>query len=888
MPSNIADRFSKIPKLTTDLTGEELLIVSKQTVPKKTHNAKTETLREFHTARARADNVDSIVSFGGGIKGTGKPANPLQLDADWLSGLYLRVPSNLAITSVGDRVTRYLPISRKTLFTHNYIDTTFKSNQPPSVTLEPTGELRVTAPGRSSTLHVSYGRWSVDKDLKSEQIIERGIRPSEGLPIGDGNNNLYDYEILEVFGSSASAALVLGQTISTGEKNLYYYTITDGSLAERSFTNGYLIGTATSAIGQKILKGSCVVFSNSAGAFLMVLSNSGNASAPLDVEVFTLTLNDTIDVVTMTKRSGWTINSYVGLSSGQTDLRLFDAFLGASTAKVALVNDGTHTASLTAPVGNKSQFIQIQQDPNNYDDITLYFRGYALISKGSNKFKYNYDIAYKLTLTRTAASAVALPSYLGNKPTLTAASTINNLRNTIVNHPDNLNPEHLKVLRDGSIVTGLVNGTDTTEPLRIHASRVGMVGFSENDVSSNLAAGKVGPAQILNFKPGYGNDISTKYKVYIASPIQYLMGNGGRGVISPRIVDMSGYAGGSNPLKEIGELPYVGNKFRGLRGWPVHMYIQHTGATGILLLSAGTIPEADVSTYIATIWFLEDGVNSILTQQAFSRLYKHRQSYRPRGMSVPVSYDNPAEPPNRFWLTKEAVAGQGEDSRATLLLTSLHTREGHFVIPAGYRARIWAVGGGGGGGGSIHNYSSAQYNAPRDGFPGEDTLFGLTSDFTANTFTCGGGQGGVGANWGNGSSFSNGVAGAGGTFKQTITDNRFLILGTVIGETPPIGSRWVQQVGGHSPYENTLPYNHDGHGGLGAWGVGDERWSYGGGGGGAAGVNTIFSNNSSNDVSMYYRVGAAGLGRVLPTAVTNGNPGGNGGGGFILVELERM
>ena len=440
MPSNIADRFSKIPKLTTDLTGEELLIVSKQTVPKKTHNAKTETLREFHTARARADNVDSIVSFGGGIKGTGKPANPLQLDADWLSGLYLRVPSNLAITSVGDRVTRYLPISRKTLFTHNYIDTTFKSNQPPSVTLEPTGELRVTAPGRSSTLHVSYGRWSVDKDLKSEQIIERDIRPSEGLPIGDGNNNLYDYEILEVFGSSASAALVLGQTISTGEKNLYYYTITDGSLAERSFTNGYLIGTATSAIGQKILKGSCVVFSNSAGAFLMVLSNSGDANAPLDVEVFTLTLNDTIDVVTMTKRSGWTINSYVGLSSGQTDLRIFDSFLGASTAKVALSNDGTHTASLTAPIGNKSQFIQIQQDPNNFDDITLYFRGYALITKGSNKFKYNYDIAYKLTLTRTAASAVALPSYLGNKPTLTAASTINNLRNTIVNHPDNLNP----------------------------------------------------------------------------------------------------------------------------------------------------------------------------------------------------------------------------------------------------------------------------------------------------------------------------------------------------------------------------------------------------------------------------------------------------------------
>lgn len=888
MPTNKAERFSQIPKQTTDLTGEELMIVSKQTIPKKTHNVKTETFRQFHTTRVQADNVSDIVSFGGGIKGTGKPANPLQLDAEWLSSLYLRIPSNLAVSSVGDRVTRYLPISRKSHFTHNHIDLNTRSKQPPAITLEPTGELRITAPGRQSTIQVSYGRWSVDKDLKSEQIIERGIKPTEGIPKGDGYSNLYDYDIHEVFGSSASATLALAQINSTGAKNIYYFPLVDGSLSERSFGEGYLLSPATDTLGQKILNSSCVTFTNSAGSFLMLLNNHGNANAPLDVEVFTLTLNDTTNTATLVKRSGWTINSYVGLSTGQPDLRLFDAFLGASTSKVALVNDGTHTASLTSPTGLKSQFITLQQDPTNLDDITLYFRGYALLEKAGNRFKYNYDIAYKLTLTRTSASAVGLSSYLGNKPTLTAASTINNLRNTIINHPTDLNPEYLKVLRDGSIVTGLVNEIGGSEPMRIHASRVGVAAYSENDLSSNIASGKIGPAQILNYRPGYGADISTKYKVYIASPIQYMMGNGGRGVITPRIVDMSAYAGGNNPLKEIGELPYVGNKFRGLRGWPVHMYIQHTGATGILLLSTGSIPEADVSAYIGSIWFLEDGVNSILTQQAFSRLYKHRQSYRPRGMSVPVSYDNPAEPPNRFWLTKETIAGSSEGSNATLLLTSAHSREGRFIVPAGYRARIWAVGGGGGGGGSIHNYSSAVYNAPRDGDAGEDTLLSLSPTYTTNTLICGGGKGGIGANWGNGSSFSNGSAGEGGVLKQNFNDLRILLMTTYNGIKPSIGSRWIRQPGGSTVIENTLPYNYDGHGGLGAWGVGDEQWSYGGGGGSGAGANLLFSNNSSSDVPLYYRIGAYGKGRVLPTAVTNGNSGADGGGGFILVEFERL
>jgi hypothetical protein len=203
------------------------------------------------------------------------------------------------------------------------------------------------------------------------------------------------------------------------------------------------------------------------------------------------------------------------------------------------------------------------------------------------------------------------------------------------------------------------------------------------------------------------------------------------------------------------------------------------------------------------------------------------------------------------------------------------------------RARIWAVGGGGGGG--IDNYSSTVFNTPRDGDNGEDTLLSLSATYTTNTLTCGGGKGGVGANWGTSlGSYSNGTPGEGGVLKQNFNDPRILLMTTFNGIKPVIDSRSVRQPGGGAVFENTLPYNYDGHGGFGVVGVGDEKWSYGGGGGSGAGANLLFSNNSSSDVPMYYRIGALGKGRVLPAADTNGKSGGDGAGGFILVEFERL
>lgn len=885
MPTDKAERFSQIPLHNAELTGEELLIVTKQTVPKKTHNAKTSTLQKYHSEKARADNTSEIVSFGGGIIGTGKPEKPLQLDGDWLGSIFLKAPTNLTISSIGNRVTRYLPISRKSLYSHNHLDLSTLSKQPPAITVEATGELRVIAPGKQSTITVSYGRWSEDRNLQSEQLIERSIKPTTGLPLGNGINNLHLYQIHEIFGTTSTGTLALVKNISNGQMVICYYPLVDGSLAERAFGEGFLLTEATSTLGQSLLDGSSAIFRNSFGTYLMTLNNHGNASNPLDVEVFAVTLNDIDMTASLTKRNGWTISSYVGLSIGQPDLRLFDGFLGPSSSKVALVTDGLHTASLASPLGNKSQFITVLQDPNNIDDTTFYFRGYALLNRSGYQFKYNYDIGYKLTLTNTTASAVALASYMGSKPVLTVNSTINNQRRTVVNHPDSLYPEYLKILRDGSVVTGLVNELNGREPLRIHASVSGVLGTRDNDLQANLNSGKIGPAQVLDFKPGYGADISTPYKLYIASPIPYLLGNGGRGVIVPQILNLSGYAGNPTQLREIPNLPYVDDKYKGMQAYPVHLYLQHTGATSVLVASGSNIPEASNSTYIASVWFLDDGINSILTQQAFSRLHKHRQSYRPRGMSVPVAYDNAGQKPKQFWLTGETFASPSAGDFITLMLKD---PDGRFIVPAGYRATIYMVGAGGGGGGSIHNYSSSWYNAPRDGNAGEPTLLSLSSNFTTNTIFCGGGSGGGGANWGNGSSFSNGWGGAGGTFNHNVVDTRLQVSATSEGIRPPIGSRWSPQIGGKSTLPDILPATLDGRGGGGAWGVGDEGWSYGGGGGSGAGATVRYTNNSSADATLYYQAGRRGLGRVLPTASTNGNPGGDGSFGFLMVELEKI
>lgn len=206
----------------------------------------------------------------------------------------------------------------------------------------------------------------------------------------------------------------------------------------------------------------------------------------------------------------------------------------------------------------------------------------------------------------------------------------------------------------------------------------------------------------------------------------------------------------------------------------------------------------------------------------------------------------------------------------------------NLSIPAGRTVEITLIGGGAGGGGSIHNYSSSNYWVSNLGADGKDSKIAINANQNLSTtaLVAGGGKGGIGANWGNGSSYSNGSAGEAGVVSGSNT--AFTIISSVNGIKPPIESRWTRQVGGTTVAPEVVATNN-GAGGAGAWGVGDEQWSYGGGGGSGAKLIARFTNNQPTNVELTLTVGDFGAG-WKKTAVTNGNNGDDGVPGYGIVE----
>ena len=177
-------------------------------------------------------------------------------------------------------------------------------------------------------------------------------------------------------------------------------------------------------------------------------------------------------------------------------------------------------------------------------------------------------------------------------------------------------------------------------------------------------------------------------------------------------------------------------------------------------------------------------------------------------------------------------------------------------------------GAGAGGAGSVYSPSASP-----DGSDGGNIV--LT--YLANTLTVGGGKKGIGGVWGNGSSFSNGTAGLGGT--NTITaDSSFDIQINQKGNDAVIGSRWETQKGGTAIASSIGAVNG---GGNGATGIGDERWSYGGGGGSGGRMNVKFTNTTEEVITFNLTVGAKGQGWK-----NGGNSGQDGGIGFVIISTS--
>ncbi len=173
---------------------------------------------------------------------------------------------------------------------------------------------------------------------------------------------------------------------------------------------------------------------------------------------------------------------------------------------------------------------------------------------------------------------------------------------------------------------------------------------------------------------------------------------------------------------------------------------------------------------------------------------------------------------------------------------------------------------GGGGGGSIYSGGTHEDH----GTNGADIIL----SYLTNTLITGGGKAGTGGVWGNGSSYSNGKAGIGGV-NTLNADESFIILENTAGNTAVIGSRWNRQEGAVALPSSIGMLNN---GGAGAWGIGDEKWSYGGGGGSGARLKVQFTNNSEEAIDLNLVIGGRGLGWK-----NSGNYGDDSGIGFALV-----
>ena len=188
----------------------------------------------------------------------------------------------------------------------------------------------------------------------------------------------------------------------------------------------------------------------------------------------------------------------------------------------------------------------------------------------------------------------------------------------------------------------------------------------------------------------------------------------------------------------------------------------------------------------------------------------------------------------------------------------------HIPVLAGETKSITLIGGGGGGGGS--RYSGGSGYESNNGKNGQDTIISKSGTALGAGL---GGKGGTVGIWGNGSSYTNGAAGAGGNITHNPSDDNIFIRSAVNGNGK--GERY-DHTGG-------LVSELGGAGGAGQNGVGDVGWSFGGGGGAGGLLEFTYKNNTANMITLVLVVGEGGLQPTGATAV-----GVNGKAGFARIK----
>ncbi len=650
----VTKRFSNIDKLTGALQETDRVTLTQTNgTDTKTVNATVAELSDYTVAKALENGIDSLINIGPGLIGEGTVNDPLRLDDNLLKTSLIE-KDRINVTVVGNRRTRYLPISRSALFDTKYYNSS-ATITPPAASVEKTGELKLIRPSVNSVHSVSVGDWDMDGNIDSLQVIERKIVIKE-LPA--------NYQVIGVQGKSQTGAIIVTKNTDNDTIWFWYATLKNGSLHEDAYINLSQIGMYNdNPVDNYFYRNANIAFETTVGRFICVAKRDAtDPNGPCRIRA--LQVIGTGTDAYLVGVTNWTVSSYCGTYTGSAGSEIFnisDKFIGSASEKCELVDtNGNLTASFVNATSKSTVNLQVIENPANLNEVYLVVQRDHIIQTATNeKVHYTADFVGRITITaQGTGSFVAINRYLTNRPSVSFTGgnfVFTNQKSTY--RTPGLDPDVSQlrtILQDGSIllVDDRVSGT---EPglIRVRKSVVGKSGYDFRDIHLAATSNIVGAEQIIDPTPQYVNPTGTR-RLYIASPIRVYL-NGVSYTLPAQCINLDSYLAAASPQTLYG-IPQTRGKYVGLSAKVAYLYAQKSGNTVSAVISTSQITESINNTFIAAIYFPTDvDKSTMLLGQAYSRLGYHRLSYEPQGASVPVSYGYPSQQPNEHWLMKRAL-----------------------------------------------------------------------------------------------------------------------------------------------------------------------------------------------------------------------------------------
>lgn len=636
MSGTTITRMHQIPKISNPLSESDKITLSQFTVQNVYQTASVEIKSIIGYLDQALIKVGgwAVFQISQGIKGDGSQSNPLRVDTDWVSLNY--VPTNsLPVSQVGNLKTRYLPL---TLNRYNQFSSYNSADQrcPICPILTTEGELAIWLQGVQAH-KLSIGNWVNDGNTQSAQLIERpfSVTSIPGTIIG-------------VVSITTTAAIL--KVLNNGSYENWMVSIKDGNLTA-SNPNLKPVRLGGESDGSGYFKGrsmSALVVSNL--RYLFICNDGVGANGAGQTMVFQVSGDGTGG--TLTQLSGWTISSYGGLFTNQTQIRYSDQFLGTSSTNCELIDAIGNTQVTFVNDRQVSSTLSLYQNPLNLTDIYLIIRRERIVTNGQS-LRYSADLVFKINLLTGSGSALAVDRYSTLTPILSQSNgklSIANQRNTFkgANRSDNEN-EAITVLADGTVVVvgdrydRLSGGAKTLFQANafngvwtggdIHALAQSNISGVEFDITPDYTA-TPSTLELL---------ISSAFPVYI---------NGVHATIGSGTYDLASLASQS-PSIDLSKTVGIPVTYSGIRGKKIQLYIQQAGSVVVLVATNTELAETASNAWLGCILIPDNqAIPPVIIGWAFSRIGQYRLSRIPQGSAVSATGDNPASAASYWWLQK--------------------------------------------------------------------------------------------------------------------------------------------------------------------------------------------------------------------------------------------